>query len=65
MVSTFAGEGELRSARNGALKLVEGRTVWRIRVGDHRVIFDVVTPRDAQHAELAVIIVRAVHRRED
>jgi mRNA-degrading endonuclease RelE of RelBE toxin-antitoxin system len=57
MLSTFAGEGELRSARNGALKLVEGRTVWRIGVGDFRVIFDVVTPRGAHHAEVAVIIV--------
>jgi len=57
MLSTFAGEGELQSARNGALKLVEGRTVWRIRVGDYRVIFDVVTPRGAHHAEVAVIIV--------
>ena len=43
---------------HGAKKLVGERTAWRIRVGDYRVIYDVLD------AELTVTIVRAAHRRE-
>jgi mRNA interferase RelE/StbE len=41
-----------------AKKLVGEQTAWRIRVGDYRVIYDVLD------AELTVTIVRAAHRRE-
>jgi mRNA interferase RelE/StbE len=43
---------------HGAKKLVGERTAWRIRVGDYRVIYDVLD------AELIVTVVRAAHRRE-
>ena len=43
---------------HGAKKLVGEQTAWRIRVGDYRVIYDVLD------AELTVNIVRAAHRRE-
>ena len=43
---------------HGAKKLVGERTAWRIRVGDYRVIYDVL------EAQLTVTIVRAAHRRE-
>lgn len=42
----------------GARKLVGERTAWRIRVGDYRVIYDLV------EQELTVTVVRASHRRE-
>lgn len=42
----------------GAEKLVGEDTAWRIRIGDHRVIFDVLD------AELTVSVVRAAHHRE-
>ncbi|MGO2520966.1 MAG: type II toxin-antitoxin system RelE family toxin [Microbacterium sp.] len=43
---------------HGAKKLVGEQTAWRIRIGDYRVIYDVVD------AELTVSVVRAAHRRE-
>ncbi|WP_303324087.1 type II toxin-antitoxin system RelE family toxin [Actinomyces radicidentis] len=43
---------------HGAKKLVGERTAWRIRVGDYRVIYDVVDER------LTVTVVRAAHHRE-
>lgn len=43
---------------HGAKKLVGEKIAWRIRIGDHRVIYDV---RDT---ELTVTVVRAAHRRE-
>lgn len=43
---------------HGAKKLVGEQTAWRIRVGDYRVIYDVLD------AELTVTVVRAAHRRE-
>ncbi|AMD87667.1 plasmid stabilization protein [Actinomyces radicidentis] len=43
---------------HGAKKLVGERTAWRIRVGDYRVIYDVLDER------LTVTVVRAAHRRE-
>lgn len=43
---------------HGAKKLVGEKTAWRIRVGDYRVIYDVVD------AQLTVTVVRAAHRRE-
>lgn len=43
---------------HGAKKLVGERTAWRIRVGDYRVIYDVID------AQLTVTVVRAAHRRE-
>lgn len=43
---------------HGAKKLAGERTAWRIRVGDYRVIYDVVDER------LTVTVVRAAHRRE-
>jgi mRNA interferase RelE/StbE len=42
----------------GAKKLVGESTAWRIRIGDYRVIYDVLD------AELTVTVVRAAHRRE-
>jgi len=42
----------------GARKLAGERTAWRIRVGDYRVIYDVLDQ------ELTVTVVRAAHRRE-
>ncbi len=42
----------------GATKLVGEETAWRIRVGDHRVIYDVLDEA------LVVTVVRAGHRRE-
>ena len=42
----------------GATKLVGEQTAWRIRVGDHRVIYDVLDEA------LVVTVVRAGHRRE-
>ncbi|HEY3549208.1 MAG TPA: type II toxin-antitoxin system RelE/ParE family toxin [Propionicimonas sp.] len=39
-------------------KLVGEQTAWRVRVGDYRVIYDVLD------AELTVTVVRAAHRRE-
>lgn len=43
---------------HGARKLAGERTAWRIRVGDYRVIYDVLDQA------LTVIVVRAAHRRE-
>ena len=43
---------------HGAKKLVGERTAWRIRVGDYRVIYDVID------AQLTVTVVCAAHRRE-
>ncbi len=43
---------------HGAKKLVGEQTAWRIRVGDYRVIYDVLD------AELVVTVVRAGHRRD-
>ncbi|MGI8947002.1 MAG: type II toxin-antitoxin system RelE family toxin [Ornithinimicrobium sp.] len=43
---------------HGAKKLAGERTAWRIRVGDYRVIYDVLDQ------ELTVTVVRAAHRRE-
>ena len=43
---------------HGAKKLVGEQTAWRIRIGDYRVIYDVLD------AELVVNVVRAGHRRE-
>lgn len=43
---------------HGAKKLVGERTAWRIRIGDYRVLYDVVD------SELTVSVVRAAHRRE-
>ncbi|GAA3945925.1 type II toxin-antitoxin system RelE family toxin [Pseudoclavibacter caeni] len=43
---------------HGARKLAGEQTAWRIRVGDHRVIYDVFD------AHLAVTVVRVGHRRE-
>lgn len=42
----------------GSKKLTGERTAWRIRVGDYRVIYDVLDD------ELVVTVVRAAHRRE-
>lgn len=42
----------------GARKLVGEDIAWRIRVGDYRVIYDVVDQA------LTVIVVRASHRRD-
>ncbi|MGL5816145.1 MAG: type II toxin-antitoxin system RelE family toxin [Phycicoccus sp.] len=43
---------------HGSRKLVGERTAWRIRIGDYRVIYDVVDET------LTVTVVRAAHRRE-
>lgn len=43
---------------HGARKLTGEKTAWRIRVGDYRVIYDVID------TELTVTVVRAAHRRE-
>lgn len=43
---------------NGAKKLAGEQSAWRIRVGDYRVIYDVL-----DH-ELVVTVLRAGHRRE-
>ncbi len=43
---------------HGAKKLVGEDTAWRIRVGDHRVIYDVFD------TEITVTVVRAGRRRE-
>lgn len=43
---------------DGAKKLVGEQTAWRIRVRDHRVIYDVFDD------ELLVTVVRAAHRRD-
>ena len=43
---------------HGAKKLTGEQTAWRIRVGDYRVIYDVLD------AELVVTVVRAGHRRD-
>ncbi len=43
---------------HGAKKLAGEQTAWRIRVGDYRVIYDVLD------AELVVTVVRAGHRRD-
>ncbi|HEY0188003.1 MAG TPA: type II toxin-antitoxin system RelE/ParE family toxin [Cellulomonas sp.] len=42
----------------GSRKLVGEQTAWRVRIGDYRVIYDVLD------AELVVSVVRAAHRRE-
>jgi mRNA interferase RelE/StbE len=42
----------------GATKLVGEETAWRIRVGDYRVIYDVLDEA------LVVTVVRVAHRRE-
>ena len=42
----------------GAIKLVGEQTAWRIRVGDFRVVYDVLDEL------LVVTVVRAGHRRE-
>ncbi|MFT3887105.1 MAG: type II toxin-antitoxin system RelE/ParE family toxin [Arachnia sp.] len=43
---------------HGARKLVGEECAWRVRVGDYRVIYEVLD------AELTVTVVRAGHRRE-
>ena len=43
---------------HGSKKLVGERTAWRIRLGDYRIIYDVVADT------LPVTVVRAAHRRE-
>ncbi|MDO4716658.1 MAG: type II toxin-antitoxin system RelE/ParE family toxin [Propionibacteriaceae bacterium] len=43
---------------HGAKKLVGEQTAWRIRVGDYRVIYDILD------AELTVTVVLVGHRRE-
>lgn len=43
---------------HGARKLVGERHAWRIRIGDFRVIYDVID------STLTVTVVRAAHRRE-
>ena len=43
---------------HGAKKLVGESTAWRIRIGDYRVIYDVLDD------VLTVTVVRAAHRRE-
>lgn len=43
---------------HGAKKLVGESSAWRIRIGDYRVIYDVLDD------ELIVLVVRAAHRRE-
>lgn len=42
----------------GAKKLVGEQTAWRIRVGDYRVIYDILDE------QLTVAVVRAAHRRD-
>jgi mRNA interferase RelE/StbE len=42
----------------GAKLLSEQRTIWRIRVGDYRVLYEI---RDEQ---LVVLVIRLGHRRE-
>lgn len=42
----------------GATKLIGEDTAWRLRVGDYRVIYDVLDD------VLTVLIVRVAHRRE-
>jgi mRNA interferase RelE/StbE len=43
---------------HGAKKLVGEQTAWRLRIGDYRVIYDVLDTK------LTVTVVRAGHRRE-
>lgn len=43
---------------HGAKKLVGEDVAWRVRVGDYRVIYEVLD------GELTVTVVRAAHRRE-
>ena len=43
---------------HGARKLVGEQHAWRVRVGDYRVIYDVLD------TELTVTVVRTAHRRE-
>lgn len=43
---------------HGAKKLVGEQTAWRVRVGDYRIIYDVVDE------QLLVTVVRAAHRRD-
>lgn len=43
---------------HGAKKLAGEQRAWRVRVGDYRVIYDVLD------SELVVTVVRAGHRRE-
>lgn len=43
---------------HGARKLVGEDLAWRIRIGDYRVIYEVVDTR------LLVTVIRAAHRRE-
>ena len=43
---------------HGAKKLVGEQTAWRIRIGDYRVIYDILDE------QLTVTVVRAAHRRE-
>lgn len=43
---------------HGARKLVGEDTAWRIRIGNYRVIYDILDD------ELTVTVVRAGHRRE-
>ena len=43
---------------HGAKKLTGEKTAWRIRIGDHRVIYEVLD------SVLTVTVVRVAHRRE-
>jgi mRNA interferase RelE/StbE len=43
---------------SGCKKLSGGDDLWRIRVGDHRVVYSI------EDAELVVLVVRVGHRRE-
>lgn len=47
-----------RDLPHGAKKLVGEQTAWGIRVGDYRVIYDVMD------REVTVTVLRAAHRRE-
>jgi len=44
--------------RPAAVKKLKGRNAWRIRVGDHRVIYEI------QDRELQILVVTVRHRRE-
>ena len=52
------GELAVNPRPPGARKLVGEESAWRIRVGDYRVMYDVIDD------ELTVTVVRAAHRRD-
>lgn len=53
-IAALADDPRPRSSK----KLVGEQTAWRVRVGDYRVIYDILD------GELIVTVVRAAHRRE-